>query len=432
MPAGASRFTSSGAISDLPVVPKHVESLAVHTVKPIEEAKNLHPSFYVDEQYSQVEAERVFGMNWFCVGHTQELTSPGDVKVVDIGDSLSFILTKDKQGELHAFYNTCSHRGAKLCTTSATNCKQLVCPYHWWAYRLDGTLKSTPPACTPKERKENLSLREVPGLEVFAGMIFLNQQPNPPPLADSLGDLPQKLERYDFEDMELHDVTNFDIKGNWKLVAENFVDFYHINAVHPGLAPFSRVEDHLPNQGKGQYVGFVTSPLTDCGGPGDKSKFNVFPRINKMEQEAALFFHIFPNVSLTVYPHSVYTLIAVPGEQPGTCREQLAFLMAPGARLASDSDDAYKEKKQALMEFVSTVNREDVVAIENVQKGLRVARKANKLGEFLAQYDWGMHRFQNMLVNALQGKQLDYSVMPNLASRWDMEMAKQNEGMSMA
>jgi len=425
--AGVARFSSCPAhaetnVAELPQVPKNLERWLANTSKPITEAKCLHPAFYVDEQYSQVEAERVFGMNWFCVGHTAEIPSAGDVKVVDIG-STSFILTRDKSGRINAFHNTCRHRGAKLCSKSTSNCKQLVCPYHWWAYRLDGTLKSTPPVFTPKERKEDLSLRRVPGLEVFAGMIFINQVPNPPPLSDCLGDLPEKLQRYDLDDLEYHGQTDYEIKGDWKLVAENFVDYYHINAVHPVLAQFSRMDDHQPYQGQGQYIGFATTPLTDCGGPGDSFHFNHFPRVTAPEKEAALFFQIFPNVGVTIYPHSVYTLITLPGDTPGTCKEQLSLLMAPGAKKAGEDEATYLSKKQALMDFVKVVNDEDVHAIENVQQGLKIAKKSNTVGEFEVKYDWGVHRFQNMVINALHGKPLDTSFMPNLQSEFDQRMA---------
>jgi len=213
--------------------------------------------------------------------------------VVDVG-SQSIILTCDKQGKLHAFYNVCRHRGARVCSESAKGCKQLVCPYHWWAYRLDGSLKSTPPAATSQERKDNLGLQRVPGVEIFAGIVFLNQQPNPPPFKDALGDLPSKLARYDMDDLLLHGVKDYQIKGDWKLIAENFVDFYHINAVHPELSKFSRVDDHKPYQGNGQYVGFVTTPLTDSGGPGDQHHFNPFQRISPAESKSALFFPSFP------------------------------------------------------------------------------------------------------------------------------------------
>eukprot|EP00913_Durusdinium_trenchii_P025043 g23507.t1 len=334
------------------------QELARPTKRRIEEAKVLHPAFYTDQSYAQIERERLFGMNWFAAAHVHEVSNPGDVKVIEVGKT-SIILTCDKDRKLHAFYNSCRHRGARVCSTSTTGCKQLVCPYHWWAYRLDGSLKATPPAALPKESRnfQDLGLLPIPGLETFAGLVFLNQLPNPPPLRDFLGDLPEKLQRYDLEglsklknavrhsatqklfrkicnqtqkpcgedDMELFSQKKYDIGGDWKLIAENFVDFYHIDAVHPELSRFSRVDDHLPYQGDGQYVGFVTSPLTDCGGPGDSVKFNRFPRLREVESQAALFFHIFPNVSVTIYPHSVYTLLTLPSKTPGRTEEPDKF-----------------------------------------------------------------------------------------------------------
>jgi len=250
--------------------------------------------------------------------------------------------------------------------------------------------------------------------ETFAGMIFLNQQPDHQPLLEVLGDLPNKLARYDFQDLQVCGVKDYDIQGDWKLVAENFVDFYHINAVHPALAKFSKVEDHKPYQGKGQYIGFVTAPLTDCGGPGDSSNFNAFPRILPEETSAALFFHIFPNVSLTVYPHSIYTLMTLPSSTPGHTRERLTLLMGSNAQKAEDSDDRFAEKCSALMDYVTNINNEDVVAIENLQRGLTNARNMELHGEFLPKYDWPIHRFQNMVISGLRGDSLDERISPEL------------------
>mmetsp|Transcript_60266 Transcript_60266/g.140964 ORF Transcript_60266/g.140964 Transcript_60266/m.140964 type:complete len:446 (+) Transcript_60266:85-1422(+) len=402
-------------------LPERLEELARPTARCIEQAKVLHPAFYTDQSYAQLERERIFGMNWFAAAHVQELSKPGDVKVVEVGTK-SIILTRDKNHKLHAFYNTCRHRGARVCSTSASGCKQLVCPYHWWAYRLDGSLKSTPPAAVPKERKEELGLLRVPGLETFAGIIFLNQTPNPTPLRDSLGDLPTKLQRYDLDDMEMHAQKTYDIAGDWKLICENFVDFYHIDAVHPALSRFSRVDDHLPYQGGGQYVGFVTSPLTDCGGPGDSDRFNSFGRLRPIESNSALFFHIFPNVSVTVYPHSVYTLLTLPSKTQGKTEEQLTLLMAPGARRKEVSQDEHTERCNALMDFVTTINDEDVAAIENLQVGLGNLDSQGMHGEFLPKYDWPVHRFQNMVLSGLRGSRLDEDFMPKLTDSFERKV----------
>lgn len=418
------RCLSNEIVEKFTPVPDFVGQYLPNTRAPIEEAKALHPVFYTDQLYNSVERERIFGMNWFCVGHTAELSGPGDVKVVDVGSS-SFIITRDKGGKLHAFINACRHRGARVCNESQKGCKQLVCPYHWWSYRLDGSLKSTPPAFVPKERKENLGLHKV-SIDTFGGLIFLNQLEQPPSLLEQLGDLPKKLQRYALDQCDLHGIKDYKIACNWKLVVENFIDFYHINAVHPALAKFSRVDDHRPYQGSGQYVGFVTSPLTDCNGPGDSHHFNQFPNLTEAEQKAALFFQIFPNVSLTIYPHSVYTLITLPTDESGHTNEQLSFLMAPGARKIDTCDDEYLEKKNALMDFVININDEDVVAIENLQRGLQGAAKRGKAsmsqGEFLPQYDWPIHRFQNMVINGLEGTKIDDSLLPTLDHEFEAQV----------
>jgi len=82
----------------LPAIPAKAQNLALHTQAPIEQAKALHPAFYIDEEYATAERERIFGTQWFAVGHTAELANPGDVKVVDVGNQ-SIILTCDKKNE---------------------------------------------------------------------------------------------------------------------------------------------------------------------------------------------------------------------------------------------------------------------------------------------------------------------------------------------
>jgi len=411
----------SATLRKLPPVPDDMQELLRSTVQPITEAKTLHPAFYVENSCVQAEVARTFGTQWFAAAHAAELANPGDVKVIEVGGT-SIILTRDKSRKLNAFYNVCRHRGAKVCQTSQSDCKQLVCPYHWWAYRLDGTLKSTPPAATTKEKKDTLGLVKVPHLETFAGMIFLNQSPSAPPLLSILGDLPSKLMRYDLDDLQLHGTKDYTICGDWKLIAENFVDFYHINAVHPELAKFSRVDDHVPYQGRGQYVGFATAPLTDSGGPGDSYHFNPFPRLKRTEAGAGLFFHIFPNVSVTIYPHSVYTLMTFPSKTPGQTQERLSLLMGPTARKEAEPEDRYREKCQDLMNFVVKVNDEDVEAIENLQVGLHNAHAQGIQGEFIPKYDWPIHRFQNMVVSGMQGEHLNEGILPMLDDTWEKQV----------
>ncbi|CAE7250907.1 yeaW [Symbiodinium pilosum] len=253
-------------------------------------------------------------------------------------------------------------------------------------------------------------------------MIFLNQSPTHAPLRESLGDLPEKLQRYDMDEMEIFDRQLYDIKGDWKLIAENFIDFYHVDAVHPALARFSRVDDHVPYQGHGQYVGFVTSPLTDCGGPGDSDRFNSFGRLRPTELKAGLFFHIFPNVSVSIFPHSVWTLMTFPTSTPGKSQEALTLLMAPNARKEGISQDEHLERCNALRDFWVEVNDEDIIAVENLQAGLSNLGAKGTHGEFLPKYDWTVHRFQNMVLSSLRGSRVNEELMPKLDNEFELQV----------
>merc|ERR1719326_863932 len=162
----------------------------------------------------------------------------------------------------------------------------------------------------------------------------------------------------------------YNLDVDWKLLAENFMEWYHVGPVHPELAKFSTMDKHHMNEGYGNYIGFVTAPVTNCGGPADTDLFNPTPNTTEKDQTTAYFYHIFPNVSVTVYPHSVYTLIMLP-EAPGKSKETLYLLQHPDCRLETDTDEEYNTKADNLMKFVTNVNDEDIYIVNRVSKGLR-------------------------------------------------------------
>jgi choline monooxygenase len=401
-----------------------MEEFARKTAQPIDQAKCLHASFYTDDAYHKLEWDTIFGTQWLFVAHTAEISKPGDVKVVDMGTS-SMLITRDGKNKIHAFHNACRHRGARICSESRSNCKQLVCPYHWWVYRLDGSLKASPPTALPSNKKDELGLIQLPGVEIFAGMVFVNRSPNPPPLLESLGDLPDMLARYDLDAVEVHGAKVYDLKCNWKSVAENFLDFYHLPPVHPLLSEYLKLDDHKPYQRKGQYVGYVVTDtgFNDDGGPGDISNFNTFPGITKSETNSTLFFTIFPNVNLTVMPHAAYTLASFPTDVPGKTREVLTLLLPKDARKADDTDEQFEAKRKALLDFVIQLNDEDVIAMENLHEGLVNLSREPVQGEYMVKYDWTIHRFQNLVLSGLRDEHIDESFMPEYDQGFPMRVA---------
>src|SRR5262249_56141300 len=99
-----------------------------------------------------------------------------------------------------AFANSGRHRGSGLLTGSG-NCGGIVCPYHSWTYRLDGSLL----AAKGMERTAGFEtakygLRPI-RLEIWAGFIFINFDSAAEGLLDYLGALPRKFASYKVEDM---------------------------------------------------------------------------------------------------------------------------------------------------------------------------------------------------------------------------------------
>ena len=143
----------------------------------------------------------------------------------------SILLTRDRQGALHAFANFCRHRGTRLADGKG-NCKVLTCPYHGWSFAHSGELVGVPGMEQTKgfDRKHwnLLALR----LESWAGFLFVNFDREAEPLAAYLGNLPERFASYRFEDFVCVRRKEYDIACNWKVYLENAMEDYHTPVVH--------------------------------------------------------------------------------------------------------------------------------------------------------------------------------------------------------
>jgi len=380
------------------------------TRKQITLATTIPPEAYYDESYFIAEQQQLFSKEWFCIAHAAEIPKKGDTKVIDVGQQ-SFIVTRDKKDKINAFYNVCRHRGAKLLEdTHTVNRKRLNCPYHWWSYRLTGELVSTPFFESDNFEKGNYGLLKV-RCETWNGLIFINQSKDGQPLKEKFGILSEAFENYPLDEMKILGSKTYEVDIDWKLLAENFMEWYHVAPVHPELAKFSTPDKHLMWEGTGQYVGFMTHPVTNSGGPADTDLFNPTPGSNSFEQQTAFFFHLFPNVAVTCYPHSVYTLVMLP-ISAGKTKETLYLLQHPESRLLSDSDEQFREKADNLLNFVTKVNEEDIWVCNKVARGLRNSQYRG--GRFQPDMEQTCYRFQNMVADSMTSKPANLLYPPKM------------------
>lgn len=198
--------------------------------RPLEEAETLPPACYTSEAFFRREVETIFMKAWNFIGRADRIPNPGDYFTLEFV-GVPVIVVRDKDGAVRAFANSCRHRGA-IVAQGEGNCRAFKCPYHSWAYGLDGQLLSAPEI----DRSRNFDFAEyglVPiRLESWGGFIFLNFDRDAAPLTSWLGDLPERLQSYRFEDMVCVRRKEYLLACNWKVYVENAMEAYHVPTVH--------------------------------------------------------------------------------------------------------------------------------------------------------------------------------------------------------
>lgn len=165
--------------------------------------KTLPARYYNDPRLFQEEIERFFGRRWFCAGRADAIPNPGDYCLREVAGE-SIIVTRDADRGIRAFYNVCRHRGTRLCSApGGTFGGRILCPYHGWAYGLDGRLLGAPHMEGVKFSREEYPLHPV-HTGIWDGHIFLHLGTKPKPLTRQLADLPEKFGAWKMEELRLH------------------------------------------------------------------------------------------------------------------------------------------------------------------------------------------------------------------------------------
>ena len=207
----------------------------------------LPSEWYRSADIFQIEKERIFCREWICAAREEQLPHAGDHRVLNIlGESV--LLVRNREGALRAFYNVCRHRGARLCREDAAapiglavqggvvGGRSIICPYHQWAYDLDGRLSAAPHLTgVVGFDKSGVQLYPV-ALQCWGGFVFLNLTPrDAAPLEQQLGEIPGRIQRYPLATLRIGHTIRYSVAANWKAICENYNECYHCGGVHPEL-----------------------------------------------------------------------------------------------------------------------------------------------------------------------------------------------------
>lgn len=195
---------------------------------------------FTDPELFELELKVIFEGNWIYLAHESQIPNIGDYFTTYIGRQ-PILISRDKQGELNALINACSHRGAMLCRRKTDNRTTFTCPFHGWTFSNSGKLlkvKDPREAGYPEQFNTDGShdLTRVARFESYRGFLFGSLNPDVPPLREHLGDTTRIIDMIVDQSPDglevLRGSSTYTYDGNWKLQAENGADGYHVSATH--------------------------------------------------------------------------------------------------------------------------------------------------------------------------------------------------------
>jgi phenylpropionate dioxygenase-like ring-hydroxylating dioxygenase large terminal subunit len=201
---------------------------------------------YRSEDIFAQERENIWLHTWLYLGHESEIAEPDDFKSRTVAGR-PLIFCRDSEGVVHAYLNSCPHRGTTLCREREGSTRHFQCFYHAWTFRNSGEVSSIPDADayeSSEEFRALMRLREVPRLDSHEGYVFISFDPDVPPLLEHLGEAAEYMtmieEQHEGGMQTLPGVQLYSVLGNWKLAVENAMDGYHFSPTHNTFVGYLR------------------------------------------------------------------------------------------------------------------------------------------------------------------------------------------------
>lgn len=314
------------------------------------ERRAMPPAFYTSEEVLAAEIEPVFLSGWLCAGRADEIAEAGDFFTLDLmGEPL--IVTRDASGAVRVLANVCRHRGSRL-VEGAGNARKFTCPYHAWTYGLDGALVRAP---LIEGDTSNCNLHAF-NAEEWMGWIFVNLDGTAAPLGARLADLDPYVRNYHPEDLRALDPREETWEVNWKGLAENFMEGYHLTPVHlRTLHPMTptRLCEKVP--GGSAWTGYKSHYDEKFEG-----RAEAHPDMTAQERRVSMMVWIYPAFVMALGPNSA-TYMSLQPDGAGRVRIRWDNVYREGMD---------REGAQARWDFAASFNAEDKPRLLDMQKGL--------------------------------------------------------------
>jgi Rieske 2Fe-2S family protein len=378
----------------IPPAPLDQAQLAL-SLAPFGSSRMLPRDAYLSPEVLAWEREHLFS-GWMCLGRSVAV-KPGGLRAESVGD-YGVLLTRDPAGELRAFENACRHRGHELlpCGGSA-DAKAIVCPYHAWSYRHDGSLIGAPHFKDLDEKydKSTLGLKPV-RVQEWHGWVFVDRSGVAEDFTSYIGELEGIVAPYDAVSLVTCETHEYDVAANWKVIVENYQECYHCSMIHPELCRVSPPTSGENLEREGNWVGgwMDLRQGAETMSLDGRSGGVAMARLDEHELSTVMYVAVLPNLLISLHPDYVMTHQLVP-LTPETTRITCSWAFPAEVAARDGFNPAYA------VDFWDLTNRQDWSACESVQRGM--AAPHYEAGPLAPDED-GVYQFVTKLAQAYRGR----------------------------
>lgn len=338
-----------------------IDALRAGGERAFDDARSMPPGVYTSPEFLACEQRDIFAHEWQCVGRASTLAAPGDYLSAQIGDQ-PIVVVRDEQMQLSAISNVCLHRMSVL-LEGRGNVRRIVCPYHAWNYSLDGKLKGAPmmdqQAGFCKESYQLPAIR----CEQWQGWIYVTLDNDAPPVGAQLAGLTELIAPYGMTDYIETFYEEHVWDTNWKILAENFMESYHLPMLHRAtVGPHSKLEEMEcpPGHPAFNYHWITKEASLPIG--------NAHPSNTRLEghwRKTTALLAIYPTHLVTLTPGYFWYLVLQPR---GVGRVHIRF----GGGLSPEfvADEEANAHMVTLKVLLDEVNAEDRRGVEAVFRGV--------------------------------------------------------------
>lgn len=337
------------------------EELAANTRVPFESAHAMPRSVYRSETFLSQELEHVFKHDWFCAGRASTLAKTGDYLTIELAGQ-PIMVVRDASGQLRAQSNVCLHRMSTL-LEGRGNKSSIVCPYHAWTYELDGTLRAAPAMAQNTAFCSKGMRLPLIRCEEWLGWVMVTLNQHAVPVSEALAEVQNLVGDFGMENYQETFFESHVWNTNWKVLAENFMESYHLPVCHRGtIGGLSKLDEMIcpPGLAAFNYHTILKDDSLKIAMAHENNTTLVGDR-----RRMTYLLAIYPSLLITLTPGYFWYLSLHPD---GVGKVRILF----GGGMSPDyvNDPEAQDHFVALKTLLDEVNNEDRKCTEKVYQGL--------------------------------------------------------------